>query len=74
MSVPRKLQRLSVTEYLEAEKDSPVRHEFIDGQIYAMAGASDRHNRIAGNFYNRLDDHLGDGLVRTFYLGYEGLG
>ena len=66
MSVPRKLQRLGVAEYLEAEKDSPVRHEYIDGQIYAMAGASDRHNRIAGNFYNRLDDHLGDGPCEPF--------
>jgi Uma2 family endonuclease len=55
-----------VAEYLEAEKDSSVRHEFIDGQIYAMAGASDRHNRIAGNFYNRLDDHLGDGPCEPF--------
>lgn len=59
MSVPKRLQHLSVAEYLEAERDSPVRHEYIDGQIYAMAGSSDRHNRVAGNFYNRLDDHLG---------------
>jgi Uma2 family endonuclease len=66
MSVAKRLHRLSVDEYLEAEKDSPVRHEFIDGQIYAMAGASDRHNRIAGNFYNRLDDHLGDGPCEPF--------
>lgn len=66
MSVPRKLQRFSVAEYLEAEKDSPVRHEYVDGQIFAMAGASDRHNRIAGNFYNRLDDHLGDGPCEPF--------
>lgn len=66
MSVPRKLQRLSVAEYLEAEKDSPVRHEYVDGQIFAMAGASDRHNRIAGSFYNRLDDHLGDGPCEPF--------
>lgn len=66
MSVPKKLQRLSVAEYLEAEKDSPVRHEYVDGQIFAMAGASDRHNRIAGNFYNRLDDHLGDGPCEPF--------
>jgi Uma2 family endonuclease len=66
MSVPSKLQRLTVEEYLEAEKDSPVRHEFVDGQIYAMAGPSDRHNRIAGNFYNRLDDHLGDGPCEPF--------
>jgi Uma2 family endonuclease len=54
------LEYLSVEDYLEGEKDSPTRHEYVDGQVYAMAGASDRHNRIAGNFYNRLDDHLGD--------------
>ncbi|HSB09330.1 MAG TPA: Uma2 family endonuclease [Blastocatellia bacterium] len=64
--MPRKLQRLSVEEYLESERDSPVRHEYIDGQIFAMAGASDRHNRIAGNLYNRLDDHLGDGPCEPF--------
>jgi Uma2 family endonuclease len=63
MSVPR---LLSVAEYLEAETDSPVRHEYVDGQIFAMAGASDRHNRIAGTFYNRLDDHLGDGPCEPF--------
>ena len=66
MSVPRKLHRLSVDEYLEAEKDSPVRHEYIDGQIYAMAGASDRHNRLAGTLYNHLDYHLGDGPCEPF--------
>lgn len=66
MSVPRKLQHLSVAEYLEAEKDSPVRHEYIDGQIYAMAGASDRHNRIAINLTGRLDDKLGDGPCEVF--------
>jgi|ERR1041384_1375202 Uma2 family endonuclease len=66
MSVPRKLRLLSVEEYLSAEKDSSVRHEYIDGQIFAMAGASDRHNRIAGTFYNRLDDLLGDGPCEPF--------
>lgn len=36
--------------YLEGEKHAKVRHEFVNGQIYAMAGASKRHNRIARNF------------------------
>src|SRR5437660_7721120 len=66
MSVPRRLHRLSVDEYLEAEKDSPVRHEFIDGQIYAMAGASDRHNRISINLTKALDDRLTDGPCEVF--------
>lgn len=66
MSVPRKLQPLSVDEYLEGEKDSPVRHEYIDGQVFAMAGASDRHNRIAINFTSRLDHQLGDGPCEVF--------
>ena len=43
----KNLSFTSVVEYLANEKDSLVRHEYVDGQIYAMAGASDRHNRIA---------------------------
>jgi Uma2 family endonuclease len=49
---------LSVTDYLAGERDVNVRHEYVDGQVYAMAGASDRHNRIAGNFFTRLSLHL----------------
>lgn len=66
MSVPKKLQQLSVAEYLEAEKDSPVRHEYVDGQIFAMAGASDRHNRVSINLTSKLDDKLGDGPCEVF--------
>jgi len=66
MSVSRKPELLDVREYLEAEKDSPVRHEYIEGQIYAMAGAGDRHNRLAGNFYSRLDSFLADGPCEVF--------
>ena len=48
------LQKISETEYLAQEAQSPVRHELVDGQIYAMAGASARHNRIAGALYAKL--------------------
>jgi len=43
-------------DYLEGEKVSDVRHEYVDGKVYAMAGSSKRHNRIAGNIYRALAD------------------
>lgn len=42
-------------EYLEGEKHADERHEYVNGHVYAMAGASKRHNRIARNFINRLE-------------------
>ncbi|MCX8087134.1 MAG: Uma2 family endonuclease [Rhodocyclaceae bacterium] len=41
-------------DYLRLEAESAVKHEYLDGQIVAMAGASERHNRIAGNAFFRL--------------------
>lgn len=49
-------QYLSEAEYLEGEKLAAERHEYVDGQTYLMAGASKRHNRIARNFINRMED------------------
>jgi Uma2 family endonuclease len=57
---------LSVEDYLAGERDVDVRHEYVDGQVYAMAGASDRHNRIAGNIFSRLNDHLVDDECEPF--------
>jgi Uma2 family endonuclease len=45
---------ISVEEYLRLEETSPVRHEYVAGVIHALAGASKRHNQIAGNIYARL--------------------
>jgi Uma2 family endonuclease len=47
-------QKISVSDYLELEKHSGVRHEFVDGEILAMAGEKRRHNRIAGRIYAAL--------------------
>jgi Uma2 family endonuclease len=57
---------LSVDQYLEAEMTATVRHEYVAGQIYAMAGASDAHNTIALNFATLLRPGLRGGPCRVY--------
>lgn len=52
------IHHFSILEYLEAEAKSEIRHEYIDGEVFAMAGGSKKHNLIAGNTYSRLRSHL----------------
>ncbi len=40
---------VTIDEYLAGEELATVRHEYVDGYIHAMAGASERHNRIVTN-------------------------
>jgi Uma2 family endonuclease len=49
MALALKKALLSPENYLAGEAESQVKHEYVDGQIFAMAGASERHNRIAMN-------------------------
>nr|VFK02024.1 MAG: Putative restriction endonuclease [Candidatus Kentron sp. LFY] len=49
---------LSIPDYLNGEADGSIRHEYIDGQVYAMAGGSARHNLIAVNVGSLLDTRL----------------
>ncbi|MFN0304544.1 MAG: Uma2 family endonuclease [Burkholderiales bacterium] len=51
MSAPLRRQKIAPDRYLEMEISASAKHEFVDGEIYAMAGASERHNRIAGNAF-----------------------
>jgi len=41
--------RISEEDYLAGELTSEIKHEYIDGYVYAMADASRNHERIAGN-------------------------
>ena len=45
---------MTVEEYFRFEESSPVKHEYVAGEVYAMSGATARHNRIAGNIFGRL--------------------
>lgn len=51
---------ISEADYLEGEQFSDIKHEYIDGEVYAMSGASANHNRIAGNLYRKLGNQLED--------------
>lgn len=57
---------ISVADYLEGEREAQVRHEYVAGKVYAMAGASDRHNRIALNVASAFSSKLGAGPCETF--------
>jgi len=52
------LSRISVDDYLTFEQASKIRHELVDGYLYAMTGASDRHEEIATNLLAILHSHL----------------
>lgn len=42
----RKRKKITEAQYLAMERASQTRHEFLDGEIYAMTGASERRNLI----------------------------
>jgi Uma2 family endonuclease len=48
----------SAKEYLELEQSSLIKHEYRDGLIYAIAGASNIHVLIAGNLFALLRGHI----------------
>lgn len=58
--------RLSADDYLEGELKSDIRHEYVDGEVYAMAGAWEAHNLIAGNVFSRLRGAARGGPCRVF--------
>jgi Uma2 family endonuclease len=57
---------ISVEDYLNGELDSPVKHEFLGGVIYSMAGATNAHNRIAGNVFGGLFSRLRGNKCQPF--------
>ncbi|BBP05720.1 hypothetical protein TPL01_24560 [Sulfuriferula plumbiphila] len=58
--------QLSEQEYLETERASQVRHEYVAGEIFAMAGGSKAHNTISLNMAVLLRNKLRDSGCQTF--------
>ena len=64
----KELSFISSEEYLQRERGSDMRHEFVGGVTYAMAGASEEHNTIAGNLHAALHAHLRGRSCRVFIV------
>lgn len=58
MSLKHNNEFISEDDYLKNELHSEIKHEFIDGCVYAMAGASDNHNKISSNVLVELKTAL----------------
>ena len=54
-------------EYLASEKLAEEKHEYVNGKVYAMAGTSKRHNRIAVNIVRALPLRRQDGTPCSVY-------
>ena len=57
---------ITAEEYLAFEREAFEKHEFRNGKIVAMAGASDKHNIIAGNLFGELFIQLKNTSCRPF--------
>lgn len=62
--VPR--PRVSVADYLAGEESAECHHEFLDGEVHVMSGASARHNLICGNLFAALHGHVAGGSCPVF--------
>ncbi|MEH6826341.1 MAG: Uma2 family endonuclease [Motiliproteus sp.] len=58
MPTAEEMHPVSVEAYLKGEQSSEVKHEYIDGHVYAMAGASANHERISQNLTRAFGNHL----------------
>ena len=67
MSLPRTLSVFTAEQYLDLERHTEIRHEFLDGTVYAMSGASRAHSAICFN----LAVVIGSQLRGTPCTGYS---
>lgn len=66
MSLPARNLNYSVEEYLELETRSEIRHEYVAGQVFAMAGSTESHNIISGNIFAQVRAALRGSGCRAF--------
>jgi Uma2 family endonuclease len=66
MTAAKQIELISVDDYLSQELLSEVKHEYLGGNVYAMAGARTVHNRVASNFLAAMHSRLRGGPCEPF--------
>src|SRR5947207_9150604 len=61
----RRIHRYTYADYVALELRSPTKHEFLDGEIYAMAGGSEEHSALAAEVLRVLGNAMGDRPCRV---------
>ena len=58
MALQQAATAITEEEYLAGEEISEIKHELIDGEVFAMSGASKNYERIAGNVFRKIGNFL----------------
>lgn len=66
MGAPQHTPRFSLDDYMAWEAQQTDRHEYLNGEVFAMTGAKDAHNTIAGNLFVALRSALRGTPCRAF--------
>jgi Uma2 family endonuclease len=66
MGFPAPHHQYTYAEYLNLERDSPIRHEYFEGEIYAMAGGTPEHAALAMEIGAALVAQLRGGSCRVY--------
>lgn len=57
--------RYTYADYVALEMESPTKHDFLDGEIYAMAGGTEEHSALAAEVLRALGNAVGDRPCRV---------
>jgi Uma2 family endonuclease len=57
---PAHLPRLTPQEYFTWEEQQEIKHEYFEGEVFAMSGGTVNHGRIGGRIFSIIDDRLSE--------------
>lgn len=66
MGYAARVEKFSAADFLTWDESQTQRHEYVDGEVVAMAGVEARHATITGNAYIALRQHLRGTPCRVF--------